>query len=197
MPQTKSRLWTLPNVLTIFRMLLIPIYWVLMMRFELNYWALGTFVLAAATDVLDGFLARRMHQITDFGKLMDPLADKLMVISVLITLMLRGLVPLPAVVLLMAKELFMLIGGLCLYRRKIVVHAQFIGKCAQCAVCLALILSFFESSFAAWPFQPNTILLWIGVGMAYSALLFYIRSVYRQLKGIETTYRRKSDADTQ
>lgn len=194
MSKNKSALWTLPNVLTIIRMLFIPVYWVLMMRFRLNHWALGVFVLATATDVLDGFLARRMHQITDFGKLMDPLADKLMVISVLFSLLLRGMISWFAVALLLGKELIMLIGGMCLYKRKIVVHSQFIGKCAQTAVCAALILSFFGDSFTAWSFQPHTVLMWIGVGMAYSALLFYARSVLRQLRGIETVYRERKDA---
>ena len=72
----EKRIWTVPNILTMIRMALIPVYWVLMIGYKKNYWALAVFVTAACTDMLDGFLARKYHQITDFGKLMDPLADK-------------------------------------------------------------------------------------------------------------------------
>ena len=93
MSDSKRRLWTIPNVLTLIRLILVPVYWVLMLGYHLDYWALGAFLLASATDMLDGFLARRMQGITDFGKLMDPLADKLMVLSVLFTLLIRGIIP--------------------------------------------------------------------------------------------------------
>ena len=75
MSDSKRRLWTIPNVLTLIRLILVPVYWVLMLGYHLDYWALGAFLLASATDMLDGFLARRMQCITDFGKLMDPLAE--------------------------------------------------------------------------------------------------------------------------
>ena len=67
----RKRIWTVPNVLTMFRLALVPVYWVLMMGYKQNYWALGVFVLAACTDMLDGFLARKYNQITDFGKWAD------------------------------------------------------------------------------------------------------------------------------
>ena len=187
MPDRK-KLWTVPNLLTMLRLALIPVFWVLMVGLRLNYWALAAFALATVTDMLDGFLARRLNQVTDFGKLMDPLADKLMVLSVLATMLLRGVITWKPVALLALKELIMLLGGILLYRRRIVVHALFVGKLAQAAVCLALILSFFSESFTDLSFQPHTALLWIGVGAAYTALVVYVRSVVRQLRGEESTY---------
>ena len=187
MSDSKRRLWTIPNVLTLIR-LMVPVYWVLMLGYHLDYWALGAFLLASATDMLDGFLARRMQCITDFGKLMDPLADKLMVLSVLFTLLIRGIIPWEPVALLGGKELLMLIGGACLYNRKIVVHSLFVGKFAQVAVSMALILSFFHCRFEQLALPLHIILLWIGVGAAYTALVVYVRSVVRQLRGVENTY---------
>lgn len=189
----RKKLWTVPNMLTMFRLALVPVYWVLMMGYRLNYWALGVFVLATLTDVLDGFLARRYNQITDFGKLMDPLADKLMTLSVLFTLLLRHIIPWVPVALLGLKELIMLSGGIALYNRKIVVHSLFVGKFAQTAVCLALFLSFFSDQFTDLSFQPHTALLWIGVGAAYTALMVYVRSVIRQLRGVESTYKERKE----
>ena len=193
MPDRKQKLWTIPNILTFFRLALIPVYWMIMMGLKEDFWALGVFVLATATDMLDGFLARKWHQITDVGKLMDPLADKLMVLSVLATLLLRGIISWIPVALLAAKELLMLTGGILLYNRKIVVHALFVGKFAQVAVCLALFLSFFTKYFTDLSFQPHTALLWIGVGAAYTALVVYVRSVIRQLRGVENTYNQRED----
>ncbi len=188
-----KRIWTVPNILTMFRMVLIPVYWVLMVWYKKNYWALAVFVTAACTDVLDGFLARRYHQITDFGKLMDPLADKLMTLSVMATLLIRGMISWEPLALLALKELIMLMGGILLYKRKIVVHYLFVGKFAQVCLCLSLILSFFTDKFEQLKFQPNTALLWIGVGAAYTALVVYVRSVIRQLRGVENTYNARTD----
>ena len=179
MSDSKRRLWTIPNVLTLIRLILVPVYWVLMLGYHLDYWALGAFLLASATDMLDGFLARRMQCITDFGKLMDPLADKLMVLSVLFTLLIRGIIPWEPVALLGGKELLMLIGGACLYNRKIVVHSLFVGKFAQVAVSLALILSFFHCRFEQLALPLHIILLWIGVGAAYTARVVHLLSVVR------------------
>ena len=120
MSDSKRRLWTIPNVLTLIRLILVPVYWVLMLGYHLDYWALGAFLLASATDMLDGFLARRMQCITDFGKLMDPLADKLMVLSVLFTLLIRGIIPWEPVALQGAADA---------YRRRVPVQPK--DRCAQ------------------------------------------------------------------
>ena len=71
-----------PNALTILRMLMIPLMVYVFNSFG-AHWALLVYVVASATDVLDGYIARKYNQITDFGKLMDPLADKLMVLTML------------------------------------------------------------------------------------------------------------------
>ena len=189
----EKRIWTIPNVLTMIRLALVPVFWVLMMGYKLNYWALAVFVTAACTDMLDGFLARKYHQITDFGKLMDPLADKLMTLSAMATLLLRGMISWEPLALLALKEFIMLLGGMLLYKRKIVVHSLFVGKFAQTCLCLALILSFFSDQFDALSIQPHTTLLWIGVGAAYTALVVYVRSVIRQLRGVETTYNQREE----
>ncbi len=189
MSEKKENWWNIPNALTVIRLALVPVLWVLMLVYKADYWALGVFVLASMTDILDGYLARHNNQITTFGKLMDPLADKLMTLSVLATLLIRGMISWKPVALLGLKELIMLTGGILLYKRKIVVHSLFVGKLAQTAVCASLFLSFFRDKFTDFSFQPHTALLWIGVGAAYTALIVYIRSVIRQLRGVENTYK--------
>jgi len=105
----------LPNKITLARICLIPVFLVvyLVEPFPeiLNTWlALVIFVTAAATDALDGYYARKLNLVTNFGKLIDPLADKLLVCSVLVAFTATGLVPAWATILIIAREFY--ISGL-------------------------------------------------------------------------------------
>jgi len=101
----------LPNKITLLRILLIPVFLVVYLAepFEplVNIWvALILFSVAAITDALDGYLARKLKLITNFGKLMDPLADKLLVCSALVAFTATGAVPAWATVLIIAREFY-------------------------------------------------------------------------------------------
>lgn len=74
--------------------------------------AFAVFLLASASDLLDGYLARRWNVVSEFGKLFDPLADKLMQVGAVICLAIKGMIPVIPVVIVFAKELLMLAGGL-------------------------------------------------------------------------------------
>lgn len=127
--------WTLPNLLSLFRILIIPLL-VYLLTYPDRYFSLlaaALFVVAALTDYFDGYLARRTHSVSDFGKILDPLADKLMVASALI--MLAALdrpnepsVPAWLVVVILARETAVtLIRGIAL-AEGIVMHAETLGK---------------------------------------------------------------------
>lgn len=97
----------LPNKLTMFRIALIPVFvWLMLSR--VFYWkflyALIVFAAASITDYLDGHIARRDGLVTDFGKLMDPLADKLLVASALIAMVSLGFAPAVSVIIILARE---------------------------------------------------------------------------------------------
>lgn len=96
----------LPNLLTLFRILLVPLLVVaLLTKFEgKEYVALGVFLLAAVTDVLDGWVARRQRKITRLGKLLDPAADKILMSAAFISLVELGVAPAWMVVLIVARE---------------------------------------------------------------------------------------------
>ena len=97
-----------PNKLTLLRMAMVPVIVLILCLGRPDplwlYIACGLFVIASLTDLLDGHLARKYHQITNFGKFMDPLADKLLVCSVLICLTEWGLAPVWAVIVIVARE---------------------------------------------------------------------------------------------
>lgn len=92
-----------PNKLTILRIFMIPVFMVFLL-YKLFIPALIVFILASVTDLIDGKLARKYNQITNFGKLMDPLADKLLVTSALICFVSLGLANVWAVVIIIARE---------------------------------------------------------------------------------------------
>lgn len=96
----------LPNLLTLFRILLVPLLVVaLLTKFEgQEYVALGLFLLAALTDVLDGYVARRQRKITRLGKLLDPAADKILMSAAFISLVELGVAPAWMVVVIVARE---------------------------------------------------------------------------------------------
>ena len=172
-----SNVWTIPNVLTIIRIILIPVFVVLFFKGE-KITALCVFCAASLTDMLDGYLARKLNQITDFGKLFDPLADKLMVLTAMVCQTFWGPLPLVAVIIVALKELVMVLGGVFMLSRDVVVYSNYFGKAAQVGFIASLILSFFHDRFlegnvVLWGMTPDIILLWITVALAVVAMGVY------------------------
>jgi len=184
MKKPAENIWNVPNIMTILRIALIPIY-IVFYRKGNYYGALAVFLAASLTDFLDGKIARKHHLVTSFGKLMDPLADKLMCITVLLSFEFSGTIQwIPAAVVI-AKELLMLIGGAYLLKRGIVIQSQMIGKAAQWLFIAALCLSFFHDFFASWILPLDVILIWIAVIVALLALIFYAVKASKTAKVIK------------
>ncbi len=172
--------WNVPNVLTMLRILLIPVFVVLHAR-GLSKWALAVFLLASFTDFLDGYLARKNNQITAFGKLMDPLADKVMVCTALLCQAIGGAIPWVAFGVVLGKELLMVLGGVVMLRRGVVVYSNMWGKVAQCMFILALVMSFFHEEFLTWGVPLDSIVLWASVALTLVAMLIYAVQAAKQL----------------
>ena len=136
----------IPNILTILRILLIP--FIVLFIAENNYLLAFIFLLASGlTDVLDGFIARRFNLISDFGKLMDPLADKLTQISIVITLVIKGFIPFWIVIIIILKEIIMISGASFLYGNKTVVSSKWFGKLATVVLYVAMFFSIIIAYF--------------------------------------------------
>jgi len=176
-----TNVWTIPNVLTMIRMIMIPVFVILFFNGARKA-ALAVFIAASLTDLLDGFLARKLNQITDFGKLFDPLADKLMVLTVMVCQGIAGVLPWTAIAVVAVKELIMVIGGMFMLSRDVVVYSNLAGKTAMVFFVASLLLSFFHDELAAWGVQLDIILLWITVGLALIALVLYALGVVKTLK---------------
>ncbi len=133
-----------PNKLTVLRVILIPFFvFFLLMDFE-NWgkWvALSLFVIASLTDTLDGYLARKNHQITNFGKFMDPLADKLLVCSAMICLIEMGRIPSWVVVIIIGREFVISGFRLIASDNGIVIAANIWGKLkTTCQMIMVILL---------------------------------------------------------
>ena len=165
-------IWNVPNVLTMLRCVLIPVFICLFLQGHMMA-ALGVFLFATLTDIADGRIARKYHMVTNFGKLVDPLADKLMTGALIIVMVIREIVPLSAAVLLIAKELLMVIGGLFLLKKGHVVYSVWIGKLAQVMICAGLILCFFHTYFTEIRIPVHLIVRWLGIAAAFCALIYY------------------------
>lgn len=173
----------IPNILTIFRIILIPVFVMLFfseMPNNLNY-ALLVFFIAGVTDVLDGFIARRFNMVTDVGKVLDPLADKIMLLSVLICLASTDLVPIWILFIIMLKELFMIYGGIQLYfsKSKIIIPSNKYGKIGTVSFYLAICLVLLELDSLL-----TRSILYLAVIIAMVAFFNYVRIAVGAKKSI-------------
>lgn len=170
----------LPNKLSIIRIICVPVI-ALLLSFEneiFRYYAVAVFVLASLTDFLDGFIARKNHIITDFGKFIDPIADKLLVLSTMIMLLSRNQLPAWFIILLLARELC--IDGLRLIAavKKIVIAAGPLGKIKTVSqMALILFLMIFNFSWLDH---------WVGM------ILLYISGLVTFISGTDYFIRNKS-----
>ena len=169
----------IPNFLTALRLCMIPVA-AYMFHLEAFSAAAVVFFAACFTDVLDGFIARRFNMITDIGKLLDPLADKGMQLTVLISLAFCRRMPPIAVGVILAKEIMMFVGGLFLYRKKVVVAANWYGKAATVLVsaCVMAVLLFYEKMSPAL----LAVTQWLPVFAALSAFILYFLSFLKTVR---------------
>lgn len=174
-------IWNVPNVLTMLRLALIPVFVVLFCTGH-DKWALITFIVASVTDFLDGYIARKHNLITAFGKLMDPLADKVMVVTALLCQTITGNFPVVAFIIVMLKEMMMIFGGAFMLKRDIVVYSNMLGKTAQVAFIAALVLCFWHRELAAVNVPVDVWVLWIAVALALAAMIDYAIGAVKKLK---------------
>lgn len=141
---------TIPNILTIFRICLIPIYLSFFYSgFKHNILLAGlVFIVAGVSDVLDGYIARKFNQVSDLGIILDPIADKLMSFTILITFTTSQIIPSWIIILMTIKEGLMLAGGASLYlfKGKQIVASNKYGKIATISFYLASLSVIFNLS---------------------------------------------------
>ena len=170
----------LPNALTVLRLLLIPVFVVLMLDSEDGYSrpAAIVFAVAGITDQIDGFLARRWHVESRFGKVADPLADRLTIDAAVILLWAEDRLPLAALVVILGRDILLVGGYRLLVPRGYDFEVNFLGKTATWVLYAALALTMVTREGTDWPLW----LFWAGVALALVAGAQYLAKARREVR---------------
>jgi CDP-diacylglycerol--glycerol-3-phosphate 3-phosphatidyltransferase len=168
----------IPNALTIFRLLLLPLYAALILSSDGGHsWpAAIVFAIAGITDQIDGYLARRWHVESNFGKIADPLADRLMIDAAVILLLNAGRLPWLAL-LIPARDLIALVGTPIVMGRGYQFEVNFVGKLATWLLYASLVFIMCTHDGTQWPLY----IFWTGLVLALIALGEYVLRARRQV----------------
>lgn len=173
----------LPNKLTIFRILCIPVFVVLMLVNTIpynNYIAVGVFIIASLTDMLDGKIARKYNLVTNFGKFMDPLADKLLVSAALICLC-GSKIPAWIVIIIISRELFISGFRTLAADQGIVLAAGWWGKFKTTFQMIMIIVLILDIPLKAFDII-GWILIWISLALTIISMIDYVAKNIQVLK---------------
>jgi CDP-diacylglycerol--glycerol-3-phosphate 3-phosphatidyltransferase len=169
----------LPNALTVGRLGLIPIFVALMVSAgDAHSWPAGIlFGVAGVTDQIDGFLARRWHVESRFGKIADPLADRLMIDAAVILLVAYGRLPWEGLAVIVARDALLLVGYRFLAPHGIELDVNVVGKAATWVLYAAIGFRIVTHDATRWPLD----VFWVGVGLAVVAAMFYVARARKEL----------------
>jgi len=182
-----ARMKVVPNIISVFRIILVPVFIAVYFSdsSDRKLYAVLIYVLAAFSDFLDGFIARRYKASSNTGKLLDPLGDKLMTISVMVCITIDGLIPVWAVTVAGIKEILMGVGGLVLHNkaRAELLPSNLIGKTSTVVfflVCVTLML------FRNIPSVAAIALISVAIGLTFVALVSYLSKFIAIMRSRET-----------
>lgn len=161
-----EKIVNIPNCLTVLRIALLPaVVW----RFRLgdSPGALCVYLIAMLTDVADGFAARMLHQITSLGKLLDPIADKLSLLTLIVLFVLDGQISIWVLGMILAKEAMLVAGSAVALKNGLIVHALPIGKVTTAVFVVSMVFRFLSLREIA------DVLLGISLALSVAALVWY------------------------
>jgi CDP-diacylglycerol--glycerol-3-phosphate 3-phosphatidyltransferase len=169
-----------PNALTVLRFLAIPAFIALFLSAGDGpaWWAGAFFAGAAITDQLDGFLARRWHVESEFGKIADPLADRLMIGVAVVLMWAEGRLPWPAALVVLGRDLLLVAGYKLAVPRGYSFEVSFLGKLATWVLYAALTLLLVTEEGTDWALG----ILWAGVALAVAAGVQYVAKARREVR---------------
>jgi CDP-diacylglycerol--glycerol-3-phosphate 3-phosphatidyltransferase len=169
----------LPNALTVARLLLIPVFIVLMIRAQGGHsWPAGiVFGTAGVTDQIDGFLARRWQVESQFGRIADPLADRLMIDAAVILLFIADHMPAAGLVVVVGRDLLLMLGYRAVTPQGYELQVNALGKAATWLLYAGVGFLIVTHRSTHWPYW----IFWTGLVLAVAAGVLYMLSVWREL----------------
>lgn len=169
----------LPNIITMCRFVLIPLFLILYLN-GYSVAALVTVLVSGLTDILDGYIARRSGQITTTGIMLDPLADKLMMLAIVTALLIRKEIPWEAVAVMAFREIGMIVSSAFFHFRGFkTVPANFLGKATTVVYYGAIVLLLLDLAGGLG-------LLWSGIALSYLSTAVYLLK-FRNLNHLDGT----------
>lgn len=171
-----------PNILSICRLLLIPV--IVISVITHNYLlAIIVFTISSLTDIVDGYIARNFDAVTNVGKLLDPLADKLTQLSMIASLVWADVISGWILAVLLTKEFIMIAGASFLYGKSVVVYSKWYGKLATVLLYLSIMVSLLFEQFNVtseiWVNISNSLYV-ITLAMTIFALLMYCKALHNK-----------------
>jgi CDP-diacylglycerol--glycerol-3-phosphate 3-phosphatidyltransferase len=170
----------LPNALTIARLCLIPVFMALMLSAEGGHsWAAGiVFGIAGVTDQIDGYLARRWRVESDFGRVWDPLADRLMIDAAVILLYIADHMPLAGLIVILGRDVLLMLGYKAIAPQGYRLEVNLIGKAATWLLYAGIGFLLVTPRSTHWPYW----IFWSGLTLAVIAGALYVIGARRELR---------------
>lgn len=161
----------IPNLLTTFRFFLIPIFYLVYTSNIENHFVISIviFLISGLTDVLDGYIARKYNLITNWGTILDPLADKLMTLTVLFCLSKDQILPRWVFFFILIKEALMVLGGLNLLRYEKYIPAKYYGKITTLLIYISIACTIFSK-------RVGNYIIYAAITMGIYAFFKYLKS---------------------
>lgn len=185
--EVSSDVLTIPNVLSMARLALIPVFFWVALGLEADGWAFAILAISSVTDWLDGVIARRFNMISRFGQLLDPVADRLFVVSTILVLAVREIVPWWLVALLVLRDVVMGLIQLVVNRRGVPpLPVHYVGKAATLCLMYGMPILFLTTGDdalsdvatpLAWAF-----IIW-GSGIYWWSVILYAEQAHAVLQG--------------
>ncbi len=182
MKLSKKDILTIPNILSFIRLLLIPVFVIIYCNHD-YYTASGIVLLSGITDLLDGFIARKFNMITDFGKLLDPVADKLTQGAVVFALIFRYRFLSYLFVLLAVKEVSMAVNDYILFKKGMKLEgAKWFGKLSTAVLYVVMIILI---AFSKLPINVVYLLTVVSGGFLLLSFILYMATFTRMYKSVK------------
>ena len=177
-----KKVFNASNSLSFLRLLLVIPAWYSFNFLDIitaKYIVAGLGIFAAITDVLDGYLARKLNQVTEFGKIIDPLADKVLVVYVVLSLFMIGEIPTYYFYMIAGRDILILTGGL-IVSKKLgkVLPSDYVGKATVLAISFTLLMILLNVDTNSFPYL---ILFYLSILLIFISLFNYILKAIRAL----------------
>jgi cardiolipin synthase (CMP-forming) len=190
MSDTGERIWTIPNAISMARLIGVPVFLWLVLGVQTkagDWWAVGLLMASGFSDWLDGKIARALNQQTRLGQLLDPAADRLYIVATIVALAVRGIIPWWLVALLAARELLMgAVLAVLRLRGWGTLQVSFVGKTATLCLLYAFPLLLLGAHVAGYAETAKvagwTFVIW-GCALYWCAALLYMVQARRLLAG--------------